>query len=62
MLSGGGVFDSLDYSFSVGHEDGTDTEPNGPGGGSAELRRRLRILSEFLQGLPLVELAPDMRR
>jgi hypothetical protein len=60
MLSGGGVFDSLDYSFSVGHEDGTDTEPNGPGGGSAELRRRLRILSEFLQGLPLVDLAPDM--
>ncbi len=60
MLSGGGVFDSLDYSFSVGHEDGSDAEPNGPGGGSAELRRRLRILSEFLQGLPLVDLAPDM--
>ena len=59
MLSGGSVFDSLDYSFSVGHEDGSDAEPNGPGGGSAELRRRLRILSEFLQGLPLLELAPD---
>lgn len=59
MLSGGGVFDHLDYSFSVGHEDGSDTEPNGPGGGSAGLRRRLRILSEFLHGLPLVEMAPD---
>jgi hypothetical protein len=60
MLSGGSVFDGLDYSFSVGHEDGSDAEPNGPGGGSAELRRRLRILREFLQGLPLVEMAPDM--
>jgi hypothetical protein len=59
MLSGGGVFDSLDYSFSVGHEDGKDMEANGPGGGSPELRRRLRILSEFVNGLPLVEMRPD---
>jgi hypothetical protein len=61
MLAGGSVFDGLDYSFTVGHEDGSDTEPNGPGGGSAELRRRLRILSEFLQRLPLVDMAPDAR-
>lgn len=60
MLSGGGVFDNLDYSFSVGHEDGKDLEANGPGGGSPELRRRLRILSEFLRELPLVEMAPDL--
>jgi hypothetical protein len=59
MLSGGGVFDHLDYSFSVRHEDGTDLEKNGPGGGSPELRKRLRILSEFLGGLPLVEMSPD---
>ena len=59
MLAGGSVFDGLDYSFSVGHEDGSDGEPNGPGGGSPELRRRLRILSEFLLGLPLVEMHPD---
>ncbi|HZQ96097.1 MAG TPA: hypothetical protein VFA67_13865 [Candidatus Sulfotelmatobacter sp.] len=59
MLSGGGVFDNLDYSFSVGHEDGKDADANGPGGGSPELRRRLKILSEFLKGLPLVEMAPD---
>jgi hypothetical protein len=61
MLSGGSVFDSLDYSFSAGHEDGSDTEPNGPGGGSPALRRQLRILSEFLQELPLEDLAPDAR-
>ncbi|HVT93050.1 MAG TPA: hypothetical protein VHD76_09425 [Bryobacteraceae bacterium] len=61
MLSGGGAFDGLDYSFSVGHEDGTDLEPNGPGGGSPEFRRRLRILSEFLRSFPLTEMAPDAR-
>ncbi|HXM45933.1 MAG TPA: hypothetical protein VN924_32160 [Bryobacteraceae bacterium] len=61
MLSGGSVFDSLDYSFSPGHEDGSDSEPNGPGGGSPALRRQLRILSEFLQEMPLEEMAPDTR-
>jgi hypothetical protein len=61
MLSGGSVFDSLDYSFSVGREDGSDTEPNGPGGGSAALRRQLRILSEFLKEFPLEDVAPDTR-
>jgi len=59
MLSGGSVFNGLDYSFSVGHEDGTDAEPNGPGGGSAGLRKRLKVLSEFLRELPLVKMAPD---
>jgi hypothetical protein len=38
VLSGGSVFDHLDYSFSPGHEDGSDTAPNGPGGGSPALR------------------------
>jgi hypothetical protein len=59
MLAGGSVFDGLDYSFTVGHEDGTDVEANGPGGGSPEFRRRLKILSEFLNELPLVDLRPD---
>ena len=59
MLSGGGAFDALDYSFTLGHEDGTDTEPNGPGGGSPTLRRQLRILSDFLAKLVLTDLTPD---
>lgn len=61
MLSGGSAFDGLDYSFTPGHEDGTDTAPNGPGGGSPALRRQLQILSDFLGRLPLVDLAPDSR-
>jgi hypothetical protein len=59
MLSGGGIFDALDYSFSPGHEDGSDTEPNGPGGGSKALRQQLHILSDFLQSLTLEDLHPD---
>jgi len=61
MLSGGSVFNGLDYSFSPGHEDGSDLEPNGPGGGSPELRRRLHILVKFLQALPLAEMSADTR-
>lgn len=59
MLSGGGVFDALDYSFTVGHEDGSYSEPNGPGGGSPSLRRQLRVLRQFLQSFDLPALRPD---
>jgi len=61
MLAGGSTFDALDYSFSVGHEDGSDVGPNGPGGGSAALRKQLGILSRMLNGMPLADLAPDWR-
>ena len=59
MLSGGSAFDGLDYSFTTSHEDGSYVEPNGPGGGSPELRRQLRILREFLQSFALTGLRPD---
>ena len=59
MMSGGSIFDALDYSFTPGHEDGTDTAPNGPGGGSPALRQQVHILSDFLQALPLVHMRPD---
>lgn len=59
MLSGGGAFDALDYSFTPGHEDGSDDTPNGPGGGSVTLRRQLGALAHFLQSLPLAQIHPD---
>jgi hypothetical protein len=59
MLSGGGSFGALDYSFTPGHEDGRDMAPNGPGGGSPAFRQQLGILSDFLKGLPLREMALD---
>ena len=39
LFSGGGLFNSLDYSFTVGKEDGTDTTNKAPGGGSPTLRK-----------------------
>ncbi|HXN48705.1 MAG TPA: hypothetical protein VN893_18790 [Bryobacteraceae bacterium] len=59
LFAGGGTFNNLDYSFTPGREDGTDTEPNGPGGGSAALRRQLGILSEFLRTFDIVKMRPD---
>jgi hypothetical protein len=59
LLSGGGLFNGLDYSFTTGKEDGTDLAPNGPGGGSPALRRGLRILREFLESLPLDQMNPN---
>ncbi len=61
MLSGGSAFDALDYSFTIGHEDGSYSEPNGPGGGGPALRHQLHILSQFLQSYSLVDLRPDTR-
>src|SRR5580658_1522774 len=61
MHSGGSAFDALYYSFTAGHEDGSFSEPNGPGGGSAALRHQLQILSQFLQSFSLVALQPDTR-
>jgi hypothetical protein len=59
MLSGGSIFDALDYSFSPGHEDGADLEPNGPGGGSPTFRHQLKILREFLDQFSILMLRPD---
>ena len=59
LLSGGSTFDNLDYSFSPGHEDGSDLDPNGPGGGSPALRHQLAILRRFLQRFSLLDLKPD---
>src|SRR5581483_11062046 len=49
LLAGGSIFDHLDYSFTAAHPDGTApvVEPT-PGGGSATLRRQLKILKDFL--------------
>ena len=59
MLSGGGLFNSLDYSFFVGHEDGLG-ENSAPGGGSNTLRFQLKTLSEFLHGFDLSKLHPNL--
>ncbi|HEY8659630.1 MAG TPA: hypothetical protein VIL78_11370 [Hanamia sp.] len=59
MMSGGGLFGQLDYSFSTGHEDGTDDANNAPGGGSVSLRKSFKVLKNFIQALDLSTLKPD---
>ena len=58
LLSGGGLFNNLDYSFYAGHEDGLGKN-SAPGGGSHALRSQLKILKDFMDGFDLVELHPD---
>jgi len=58
MLSGGGLFNNLDYSFFVGNEDGLG-ENQAPGGGSKNLRAQLKVLSEFLHAFELEKFHPD---
>ncbi len=58
IMAGGAVYDNLDYSFSVGHEDGT-SQINAPGGGGPVLHKQLRILSDFINGFDFVKMAPD---
>jgi hypothetical protein len=57
LMAGGGIYSMLDYSFAVGHEDGTFVNA-APGGGSPALRRQLRVLKDFLHGFDIPALAP----
>jgi hypothetical protein len=57
LMAGGGIFSLLDYSFTVGHEDGTFVN-EAPGGGSPALRRQLRVLEEFLERFEIPALRP----
>lgn len=59
MMRGGGLFGHLDYSFSVGYEDGTDLSNDAPGGGSPRLRSYFKVLKNYLESLELTTLQPD---
>ncbi len=59
MMNGGGLFGHLDYSFSVGSEDGNDLTNNAPGGGSPTLRRQFKMLKNQLERMDLATLKPD---
>lgn len=59
LLSGGAVFNNLDYSFTVEHPDGTAkvVDPT-PGGGGPEFRRQLSFLKKLVDGLDLTKTRP----
>jgi hypothetical protein len=59
LMAGGALYNNLDYSFTVGHEDGTFTPPTTtPGGGSAALRHQLRYLRAFFDEIPFWRMRP----
>ena len=58
MLSGGGLFNNLDYSFFAGKENGTGAN-EAPGGGSKALRKELMILSKALHSIDLKSAKPS---
>ena len=59
LLAGGALFNHLDYSFAVGHEDGSFRYPdNQPGGGSKALRVSLGALKRFVDSRQFVRMAP----
>jgi hypothetical protein len=58
IIAGGAIFDNLDYSFTVGHEDGT-AEINAPGSGGPVLHRQLGILKDFINSFDFIKMKPD---
>jgi hypothetical protein len=59
LMAGGALYNNLDYSFTVGHERGDfSADAKTPGGGSAALRSQLRVLHEFFEQIPFVDMKP----
>ncbi len=59
VMAGGSLFSHLDYSFSIGSENGQDTTYESPGGGGPLLRKQFAILKNFMESLAFTTLAPD---
>lgn len=60
MLAGGALYNNLDYSFTVGNEDGTHVIEEGtPGYGGVEFRRHLKIMKDFIESFEFIKMKPD---
>lgn len=60
LIAGGALYNNLDYSFTVGNEDGTFNYPaTQPGGGNPGFRKQMRVLTEFMKGFDFVKMKPE---
>jgi hypothetical protein len=60
ILAGGALYNNLDYSFAVGHEDGTYHYPaKQPGGGNPGFRHQMKVLKNFIHSFDFVRMKPD---
>jgi len=57
IMAGGGLFNSLDYSFTTDSPEGTEVQ-KAPGGGSRTLRQQLKVLKDFMESFDFVKLKP----
>ena len=58
MLAGGAVYSNLDYSFTVGHEDGS-AKNKAPGSVGSAMHKQLQILGGFLRGFDFWKMKPS---
>ena len=59
IIAGGGLYNNLDYSFTVGHEDGTfEYPPTQPGGGNPTFRKQMKLLKDFIHSFEFVKMKP----
>ncbi|MBI3877777.1 MAG: hypothetical protein HY300_17760 [Verrucomicrobia bacterium] len=60
ILAGGALYNNLDYSFTVGHEDGTFVyPPKQPGGGNPTFRKQMKVLKDFMNSFDFVRMKAD---
>ncbi len=60
MIAGGGIYNNLDWSFAVGHENGTYINfPSHLGGGSPSLRTQCGILKRFMDSFEFIRMSPN---
>jgi hypothetical protein len=61
ILAGGGLFNNLDYSFTVRAPSGTyvNYPANQPGAGSPRLREQFHVLRNFITKFDFIRMAPD---
>jgi hypothetical protein len=61
ILSGGAVYNHLDFSFTTDHPDGSafPLPPGTPGGGGPALRKQLQVLKQFIERFEFVRMTPD---
>jgi len=60
MLAGGALYNNLDYSFTVGKEDGTHAiDARTPGWGHPEYRKQLKIMKNFIESFDFIRMKPD---
>ncbi len=58
FMSGGSTFNNLDYSFTVGHEDGEDSTNKAPGSNQPVIRKQLAALHAFMNRLDFLNMQP----